>query len=162
MFGLPSMLALDNIQWVRENSEKEYAECIQNLILKAPFGKRKFYIFSFIKRVDDLSGIKKMYHQPRLTKPDPVPGTTLLRVDPSDPEIATIIWTLPQEENFGMYKEGKIFGDRFVYDCVQTFLNDPKAFLQPEEGDASEEEIRDIYRSMRNKKTKEKKSPWPE
>jgi hypothetical protein len=155
MFGLPSMYALDNIQWIRENSEEDYCRCIQNLIARAPFGKRKFYIFTVIKRVDDVSGVKKMYHQPRLTKPEPLPGTTLMRVDPSDPGVCTILWTLPQTENMGLYDHGKIFGDKFVYDCVQLFKSDPASMMRPETDDPSEDEIRDIYRGLRQQKTQE-------
>jgi len=155
MFGLPSTYALDNIQWIRENSEEDYCRCIQNLIARAPFGKRKFYIFTVIKRVDDVSGVKKMYHQARLTKPEPLPGTTLMRVDPDDPGSCTILWTLPQIESMGLYKEGKLFGNQFVYDCVQQFLHDRESMMRKEHDDPSEDEIRDIYRGIRQQKTQE-------
>ena len=88
-----------------------------------------------------------MYHQPRLTRPEPLPGTTLIKVDPNEPELATIIWTLPQEENFSLYAYGKCFGDPFVYDCVKTYIQDPKKFLQPDDDDLSDEGVRDIYRN---------------
>ena len=63
----------DNVEFWKQNSEENYVECIQDLIQRRPFGDRKFYIFSFVKRVDDSSGIKKMHHQPRLTRPEDAP-----------------------------------------------------------------------------------------
>lgn len=137
--------ALDSVQNFKENSEKDWVQCVQSLVQSNPFGDHKFYIFMFIKRVDDVSGIKKMYHQPRLTKPEPVPGSTLLRVDPKYPEDANIIWTLPNQENFTMYKEGKFFEDPFVHDCVQKFLHNPKELMKPEDGDLPEEKMKELW-----------------
>lgn len=137
----------DSIQNFKENSEKDWTKCVQDLIASKPFGDNKFYIFMFVKRVDDVSGIKKMFHQPRLTKPEPVPGTTLLHVDPKKPGDATIIWTLPNQENFTLYKHGKMFADPFVNECVEKFLNNPQDLMKREDGDLSENEIREIYKA---------------
>ncbi len=143
----------DSIQNFKENSETDWTRCVQELIRSKPFGDNKFYIFMFVKRVDDTSGIKKMFHQPRLTKPEPIPGTTLLRVDPRNPTDATIIWTLPNQENFALYKHGKMFADEFVNECVEKFLNNPKDLMKREEGDLSENEIREFYKAKaKNKK----------
>ena len=101
----------------------------------------------FVKRVDDLSGIKKMYMQPRLTKPEPLPGTTLMHVDPKNPTYAKIIWTLPNENTFGLYKYGKMFSDPFVHECIEKYLTNPNLLMQKEDGDLPEETIREIYKS---------------
>lgn len=151
-FILPKSQALDNVQFFKENSENDYCKMVQKIIMEKPFGNNKFYLYQFVKRVDDTSGIKKMYHQPRLTKPDPVPGTTLLRCDPNDPGTVTIIWTLPNEETFNLYSEGKMFSDGFVYECIQKFLKNPRSLMQPEEGDLSPEAIREFYVAQKHKK----------
>lgn len=142
---------MDNVQFFKENSENDYVECIQSLIASKPFEEHKFYIFSFVKRVDDVAGIKKMYHQPRLTKPEPIPGSTLIRVDPKDPETALILWTLPNQENFNLYKYNKLFGDRFVDECVEKFKTNPMAMCEPEPDDLTEDQIRDIYECKKRK-----------
>jgi len=139
----------DNTAFWKENSEKDYVQCIQNLIQSKPFGEHKFYIFSFVKRVDDTSGVKKMYHQPRLTRPDPLPGTTLMKVDPRDPGTATIVWTLPNQENFGLYSPGKMFADSFVQECIEKFMKDPRSMIQRDPDDLSEDKIRDIYKGIK-------------
>ncbi len=149
----------ENTEFWKQNSEADYVKCIQGLIASKPFGDRKFYIFSFVKRMDDNSGYKKMYHQPRLTRPEPVPGTTLMKVDPKYPEEATIIWTLPNQENFGLYQAGKMFSDPFVYECVQKFLKSPRDFMQKDADDLSDEQIRDAYKDIkRNLKAKKSKN----
>lgn len=146
----------DNVQFFKQNSEKGYCDMIQKIISSKPFGKHKFYIFQFVKRVDDATGVKVMHHQPRLTKPEPLPGTTLLRCNPEDPDNVTIVWTLPNQENFGLYKQGKMFSDPFVHECVKKFLENPKELMKREEGDLDDEQIREIYREIKSSKGKEK------
>lgn len=148
IFSITREHAFDNIHFFKENSEDDYSQCIQSLIMSKPFGDNKFYIYSFIKRVDDASGIKKYYHQPRLTKPDPIPGTTLMRVDPRNPYEATIIWTLPNQENFGLYSVGKMFSDPFVHECVEKYLKNPRDLVRKEPDDLTEEQIREIYKDL--------------
>lgn len=157
-FCLKSNQIWENTEFWKQNSEEEYVRCIQNLIASKPFGDHKFYIFSFVKRVDDVSGVKKMYHQPRLTRPDPMPGTTLMKVDPRDPSTATIIWTLPNENNFGLYQSGKMFADPFVHECVQKFLKNPKEMIKPDPDDLTEDQIREIYVDLKMKALKKKKA----
>lgn len=155
-FLLSKNHVMDNVHFFKENSEKGYCDMVQKIIESKPFGNHKFYIFQFVKRVDDNMGIKVMHHQPRLTKPEPLPGTSLLRCDPNDPGKVTIIWTLPNQENFGMYKVGKMFSDPFVYDCVQKYLKNPKELMQREEGDLDDDKIREIYKEIKQNSQKKK------
>jgi hypothetical protein len=151
-FVLTPNQVLDNIQYFRENSERDYCATIKKIIASDPFDGEDFYIFSFVKRVDDARGIKKMYHQPRLTRPAPLPGTTLLRVKPTDPESAIIIWTLPNQENFQLYKSGKMFADSFVWECIQQYEKDPAEMIRPDPKDLSDDKIREIYTSLCRRK----------
>lgn len=153
-YHLTNVNVWENTEFWKQNSEDSYVKCIQDIIKSKPFGNRKFYIFSFVKRVDDAAGIKKMYHQPRLTRPEPLPGTTLMKVDPRDPEEATIIWTLPNQENFHLYKYGKLFGDPFVNDCVDKYLNAPQEFMKKDPDDLNDEQIREAYQEIKKSKRK--------
>lgn len=141
----------ENTEFWVENTEEDYCAMVRRIIMSKPFGDNKFYIFQFIKRVNDWTGEKKMYHQPRLTKPEPLPGTTLLRVDPRDPDTVTIIWTLPHEEAFNLYDAGKMFSDPFVYECIQKYRKNPKELMKREDGDLSDREIQEVYKSKRRK-----------
>lgn len=144
-FYLSKNDALDSVQNWKENSEQDWVNCVQDLIQSKPFGDHKFYIFMFVKRVNDVTGEKKMFHQPRLTKPEPVPGTTLLRVNPMYPEEATIMWTLPNQETFKLYEHGKMFADEFVHECVQKFLTNRAEMMKPEKDDLPDNKIRDLW-----------------
>lgn len=146
-FYLTKGEALDSTVHWKENSEADWVNNLQDLIGKKPFGDHKFYVFMFVKRVDDFSGVKKMYMQPRLTKPEPVPGTTLLQVDPRNPGECKMIWTLPNENSFNLYAQGKMFSDQFVHECIDKFLNNPRELMKKEEGELSENEIREIYKA---------------
>lgn len=90
-----------------------------------------------------------MYHQARLTRPEPLPGTTLMKVDPKDPLNAVIIWTLPNQENFSLYKYGKMFGDPIVYESVQKYLTNPRELIQRDPDDLNDEQIRQVYREIK-------------
>jgi hypothetical protein len=155
-FSLNKNNIIENTDFWRENTEKGYVECIQNLIQSKPFGDLKFYIFSFVKRVDDNTGVKKMYHQARLTKPHPVPGCTLLRADPRDPSVVDLMWTIPNEETFGLYSFGKMFADEQISEWVKTFIKDPESMCRPEPDDLNENQIREVYIGIAKQKQKEK------
>ena len=140
------------------NSQDSYVETLNNTIKWGCqyFEGKPFYIFNFVKRVDDGSGVKKMYHQPRLTIPEPVGGTTLIRIDPKNPEQMKIVWTLPNRENFEMYRHQKAFADPFVFECIQQYKYRREEMLRAEIGDATEQEAREIYGRLRERLRREK------
>jgi len=70
-----------------------------------------------------------------------------MQVDPNEPEEALIIWTLPNEQTCGLYQKGKMFEDPFVHDCIEKYMTNPRALMKKEEGELSEEKIREIYAS---------------
>lgn len=151
-FLLTKNQIFENVEFFKEGFDKDYCNTVQQIIKSKPFGNNRFYIFQFVKRVDDVSGVKKMYHYPRLTKPDPLPGTTLLKCNPENPDEVTIVWTLPNQETFGLYKQGKAFGDAFVWECIEKFQNNYTEMCTPDPDDLSDEQIRDYYQSKKNDK----------
>lgn len=152
---MTGMQAYDNTLFWKEDFERDWTKFTQDLIRKRPFGDHKFYIFSFVKRVNDVTGEKKMFHHARLTKPSieyVQPGTILVRADPRDPGKIAIIWTLPNQENFGLYAPGKMYADAFVQDCIVKFLNNPNNLLAMCEEEISDDEIREVYREKEAKR----------
>jgi hypothetical protein len=133
-------------EYLGESNGQKFMEVVRDLIRLDPFDGHKFYIFSFIKLRD-----RQRFHQPRLTKPDPVPGSTLLRVDPKRPEDMTMMWTLPGQEAFNLYKDKKLFADQFVYECIQTYLNNPRKLQKKEPDDLSDEDAARLYGEFRKK-----------
>lgn len=133
-------------EYLGETSGESFMKVVRDLIKLDPFSGKKFYIFSFIKLKD-----KQRFHQPRLTKPEPIPGATLIRVDPKNPEQMELKWTLPSQEYFGLYKDKKAFGDQFVHECILTFLNYPKKLMRKETDDVNDEEAAILYREFHKK-----------
>lgn len=81
-----------------------------------------FYIYTFFKWDNHVSPPKyNVYHQPRASYPDAFPGTILRRISPSA-GWSKIIWALPHQEGFQLYKSGKMFGDPVVSESIRKFL----------------------------------------
>ena len=137
----------DFSEHLSETNGKNFMQIIRDLIAFDPFNGNKFYIYSFIKL-----GQKTRYHQPRLTKPElPVPGTTLLRVDPMYPDEMKMCWTLPPEESLNLCQKGKAFADEFVYECVQTYKTNAKQLVEPEGDELPDERCRELYKDLKKR-----------
>jgi hypothetical protein len=145
-FDLTERRIKEFTEYLGETSGRNFMTIVKEMIRLDPFSGHKFYIFSFIKLKE-----KQRFHQPRLTKPEPVPGGTLVRVDPKNPDQMEMCWTLPGQEAFGLYKYKKLFADQFVYECVQTYLNEPRKLMKPEPDDVSEEDAKKLYEDFRKK-----------
>lgn len=141
-------------QDVLKHAGEGYMSIVRDFISLRPFENHWFYIFSFIKKQNN-----ERFHQPRLTRPEPVPGGTLIWVDPSKPEEMKLCWTLPSIENFSIVGKGKAFGDQFVWECVQTYLKNPQKLME-EDKPISKEKFVDLYKNFvtrfKNFKEKEK------
>lgn len=103
--------------------EESWPKTMDKILNEFPHGSKDFYIYTFFKW--DLSIIPatyKVYHQPRWSIPDAFPGTVLRKVSPTR-GCAEIIWALPHQEGFKLYKEGKLFGDPVVDESIRRYLN---------------------------------------
>ena len=132
-------------QDVLEHAGESYMQIVRDLITLRPFEDHGFYIFSIIKKENN-----ERFHHPRLTKPEPVPGGTLIWVDPKKPEEMEICWTLPPLENFPTASKGKAFGDQFVWECVQTYLKNPRKLMENEKV-ISKEKFIELYKTFTNR-----------
>ena len=145
-FNLTTAKVHEFKNYLNQTNGDSYMKVVRDLIKFDPFNGHKFYIFSFMKLKD-----RERFHQPRLTKPDPVPGGTLIRVDPMHPEEMKLCWTLPSQEHFGLYKYKKAFGDQFVYECIQTYKKNPNQLIQPEPDDLKDDECRILYAELKKR-----------
>jgi len=145
-FNLTTSKIHEFTEYLGETSGESFMKIVRDLIRLDPFSGHKFYIFSFIKLQN-----KERFHQPRLTKPEPLPGTTLVRVDPKNPDMMTVCWTLPGQEAFNLYKHRKIFSEQFVYECIETYLKNPRHLMKKEKDDVSDEDAKRLYTEFRKK-----------
>lgn len=148
---LTKKIFCDTKDILKSEIDRKFEYAILNLIEKKPFGKHKFYDFIFPKRATAESTVQILYHQPRLTKPDPLPGTTLLKLDPDNPEKVIIIWILPHIESINLFKKGKIFENKIVHDSIRDYLYDRKKLIRREADDLTDENILEIYKEISNK-----------
>lgn len=137
---------------VKKKSHKSIEEIIQDIILKKPFGNVKFYIFSFLKNKEGQGNVKRYIWQSRLTKPDPVPGSSLYRVNPINQDEVEIVWILPHREAFHLFKKDGLFDNELIWEFCDQYLKDPSLLKRNFPDDLSDEQVRAIYRSKRRKR----------
>jgi hypothetical protein len=103
------------------NLEESWPKVFETILREYRHEGQPFYIYTFCKtRYHDTPPSYNIYHQPRKTIPDAFPGTILRKIYPKR-GLAEIIWTLPQEEFFSLYKKGKAFHDPVVLDFIQKY-----------------------------------------
>jgi len=104
------------------------------------------YIFAHPRTADD--GVtKKMYWQPRLTKPKPQTNSYLFRAV-SNTDTMELCWLLPPEETWPQYKKGNVTEHELVLWSIDQYTNHRshlgKSFLD----DLSDEKCKEIYRKV--------------
>jgi len=141
---MPTSDPLDMFDKLAAELERSWPKRMEEMIKRFDHGGEDFYVYTFCKwkhphhdrkyvmdNNGDLSEITfdqkkertfEVYHQPRKTRPDPLPGTTCRVVSPKR-GAAQILWTLPHQEGFELYQQGKIFADPFIADCIRKYLS---------------------------------------
>jgi hypothetical protein len=109
---------------------------------KSPY----IYIFAHPRTCED--GVtKKMYWQPRLTKPIPQTNSYLFRAI-SKSDILEVFWLLPPQEMWMQYKRGNVTENQWVRWSIDQFKNHRKTMSQPEKDDLSDNLAKQIYLSI--------------
>lgn len=102
--------------------EKSWPKTMEEILSKFPHNSKDFYIYTFFKwDLSIIPSMYKVYHQPRWSIPDAFPGTVLRKISPSK-GYAEIVWALPHEEGFKMYKSGRLFEDPVVNESIKKYL----------------------------------------
>lgn len=128
------------------NQSFSISECCQDLINKAPFGSRPFYIFAHARTEDD--GVnKRLIWQPRLTKPRAQTNSMLFKAFPPS-DIVNVIWMIPAREMWSQFDKGKLTENKTVYDSIQAFLHNREELEASEEDDPSDEQVNMIYKDI--------------
>lgn len=122
------------------------SECCQDLINKAPFGSRPFYIFAHA-RTDDDGVTKRLIWQPRLTKPRAQSNSMLFKAHPGT-DVLLVIWMIPAEELWEQFYKGNMMQNKLVYDSIQAFKHNREHLEAPDGDDAGDEEVAMIYKDI--------------
>jgi len=104
------------------------------------------YLFAHPRTADD--GItKKMFWQPRLTKPQAQTNSYLFRAI-SNTDRMEICWLLPPKETWNQYKKGNVTEHEFVNWSIQQFLTNKTQLEASFEDDLNDEVVKNIYRRV--------------
>src|ERR1700759_598527 len=129
---------------------------IQSISDRPPFGNRPCYLFIVHKRslgVDERIDLVRrgeyekiedtpiafMDLQCRLGKPEMQPNTTLMKLFPGQDRVK-MIWSLPEEETWSQFGEGKMFTEPFNMDSIHNYKKNKKTLekREPDEPTAAE------------------------
>lgn len=104
------------------------------------------YIFAHPRTLDD--GVtKKMYWQPRLTKPEAQSNSYLFRAK-SKTDVMEVCWLLPPQEMWGQYTKGNVTEHEIVVWSINQILTN-KAGLEKRDPEDLDDGIMDaIYRRV--------------
>lgn len=104
------------------------------------------YLFAHPRTADD--GVtKKMYWQPRLTKPKPETNSYLFRAI-SHTDNMEICWLLPPRETWKQYQKGNITEHEWVLWSIDQYINNRYKLGQAFNDDLSDELCKEIYRKV--------------
>ena len=108
---------------------------------KSPY----IYIFAHPRTHDGVN--KKMFWQPRLTKPTPQTNSYLFRAVSNTDEIE-VCWLLPPIEIWPQYKRGNLTEHELVLWSINQFQFNREKMAEPEHDDLRYEKVQDIYRKV--------------
>lgn len=104
------------------------------------------YLFAHPRTADD--GVtKKMFWQPRLTKPSAQTNSYLFRAI-SHTDKMEICWLLPATETWAQYKKGNVTEHEFVLWSIAQFMYHRNDLEKPFQDDLPEERVKQIYRQV--------------
>lgn len=128
--------------------------CMTKNPLSLALQEKSHYIYIFAHpRTDDDGFTKKMYWQPRLTKPEAQENSYLFRAI-SHTDILEIMWIIPPEDLWKQYQRGNITEEPTILWSINMFRFNKKELEQPEYDDLRDDKIRAIYQSLKQDKIK--------
>jgi len=127
------------------NISKGAEDCLKRNALSVGLQQYSPYIYLFAhpRTADD--GInKKMYWQPRLTKPKAQTNSYLFRALSKEDNIE-MCWMIPPREQWPQYQKGNITEHELVLWSIFNFEHHRKEMEKPFDDDLSDEQCRNIY-----------------
>jgi hypothetical protein len=123
-------------------------ECLKKNPLSLALQEKSTYIYIFAHpRTDDDGVTKKMYWQPRLSKPEPQTNSYLFRAI-SHTDMIEVIWLLPPIEQWKQYGGGKVTESNEVIWSINQFTQNRARMSQPEPEDLPDEMGRLILKKV--------------
>ena len=137
--------------FVKENSNT-IAQGAEECLKKNPFSlalqSKSPYIYLFAHpRTQEDGATKKLYWQPRLTKPAAQPNSYLFRAI-SGTDLLEIIWLLPPQELWGQYEKGNVTESQDIKISIDNFRRHRRELEAPHPDDMDDIRIAKVYREV--------------
>lgn len=138
------------------NVSKGAEDCLKKNSLSLKLQEKSPYIYLFAHpRTCDDGVTKKMFWQPRLTKPKPQTNSYLFRAI-SNSDTIEICWLLPPREMWSQYEDGKVTANPDVMWSIDQFVNHRAALEKSDPEDLSEAKAKSIYLEVAKEMDQEK------
>ncbi len=123
-------------------------DCLKKNPLSLSLQDKCPYLYMFAHpRTDDDGVTKKMFWQPRLTKPKPQTNSYLFRATSKTDNIE-VCWLLPPREMWHQYKIGNVTESDLVLWSIDQFENNRKNLGKKDPEDFLDEKILQIYKEI--------------
>lgn len=127
------------------NISKGVEDCLKRNPLSLALQDKSPYLYIFVHpRTADDGVTKKMYYQPRLTKPEAQTNSYLFRAK-SKTDVLEVCWLLPPEEMWKQYKKGNVTEDESILWSINQFRSNKQDLEKKDPEDLPEERIKSIY-----------------
>lgn len=131
-------------------------DCMKKNPLSLALQEKSPYVYLFAHpRTADDGVTKKMYWQPRLTKPQAQTNSYLFRAQ-SKTDIIEVCWLLPPEEMWSQYEKGKVTQHDYVLWSIGQYKTNRAHLEKKEADDLSDEMISKIYQQVAREVKQEK------
>ncbi len=138
------------------NISQGACDCLKKNSLSIALQEKSPYIYIFAHpRTSDDGVTKKMFWQPRLTKPNPQTNSYLFRAK-SKTDIMEVCWLLPPSTMWKQYKKGNVTEHEWVRWSVDQFTNNRVKMGKPEPDDFSDERCKQIYKMIAKEMNQDK------
>lgn len=133
-------------------------DCLKQNVLSLALQEKSPYIYIFAHpRTEPNGNMKRMYWQPRISRPLPQTNSYLFRAQ-SKSDVLEICWMLPPMETWNNFRKGNVTENDIVEWSIGMYLHNRQELKKPHPDDMSEEAAKGIFykviMEMENKKWK--------
>ncbi len=131
-----------------QNIFKGAEDCLKQNPLSLALQEKSPYIYIFAhSRTADDGTSKKMFWQPRLSRPLPQTNSYLFRALSNSDNIE-VCWIIPPHEMWSQYEKGKVTESNWALWSINQFKKHKKDLEQPHPDDMGEERQKKILNSV--------------
>jgi hypothetical protein len=157
---LDRLEAHDRLEHLINDQWKTIAQGAEDCLFKNPdslaLQEKCHYIYIFAHpRTDDDGFTKRMFWQPRITKPKAQTNSYLFRAQ-SKSDVLMVCWLIPPREHWAQYKQGNVCESNTILWSINQFQNNREELEKPDPHDLPDHRAREIWLHFLNHESKRK------